>query len=930
MTSASVLDSAGYQFTQAPLFTFRNIITGILVFVLLHVTGKVVYNLYLSPLAGYPGPKLWALSRLLWNYFNMKGRISWKIRELHDQYGPVVRIAPDELSYTTSGAWKKIYGQRNPEFVKALDGRGIAPASIGGQRSLMTEHQDRHLRLRRAIDPAFSQRALREQENYFQDHSDNLIEKLYQRCKKEPLDMTTWYNLVAFDIVSDLAFGEPSGCVNNPDQPWIQAILARAKAIVWFQLAVQYGFMDLLNWLTPKYVVESRKKHIAMTEAKLKARVEAKNPGKDFMSYILENDEKLNHLELVMLSSNFIVAGSGTSAGGMSGLTYLLLRNPDKLEKLKREIRGQFKKRSDMTMQAVTSCKYLRACLNEGMRLYPPTPGSLPRFVPGKGEVIEGKWVPGGYAVGVNQLAAGHSEHNFKRAREFHPERWLDEPDSEFQNDDRSAVQPFSYGQRACIGRSGGTCISLLLCIINATLIKPLRYFIKARRLGCGPVPFELTRWPLGIDLVRRGLQADREQRIPDFVTARFESMGRYTWGMSLLGTSNFITAEPRNVQAILATQFGDFIMGTARRTNLKTALGRSIFAVDGKAWHRSREAMRPIFARDNISRLDLLEEHVQTMFQIIESKKQGSMVDDDGRAWSAPVSLATLLPRLTMDSATELFLGHSTHSLKLLLSNQHRGDGQIQHEEDDFGHAFERMLSILGTRMRLRSLYWLYGNKELSQCIQTLHKFVDNAIDAADQSREQRSSKLRYDFLESLRACCSDRAEVREQVLGLLAAGRDTTASLTAWVFYCLVRNPRIYAKLRETILETFGPYSSTVGQSITFEKLKGCSYLQYVLNETLRLHSVVPFNSRCAVRDTVLPTGGGQDGNMPIFVPKGTEVNFSTHVLHRRKDLWGDDADEFVPERWEKKRPGMTWHPGSPVARDAAVSCRLRVAIE
>ena len=121
---------------------------------------KAVYNLYLSPLAGYPGPKLWAISRLPWNRANMKGRISWKIRELHDKYGPVVRIAPDEISYTTSGAWKKIYGQRNPEFVKALDGRGIAPASIGGQRSLMTEHQDRHRRLRRAIDPAFSQRAL--------------------------------------------------------------------------------------------------------------------------------------------------------------------------------------------------------------------------------------------------------------------------------------------------------------------------------------------------------------------------------------------------------------------------------------------------------------------------------------------------------------------------------------------------------------------------------------------------------------------------------------------------------------------------------------------------------------------------------------------------------------------------------------------------
>ncbi|KAJ0161034.1 hypothetical protein CTA2_6903 [Colletotrichum tanaceti] len=72
----------------------------------------------------------------------MSGRITWQIREFQDQYGPVVRIAPNELSYesyTTSTAWKKIYGQRKPEFPKALDGRGIAPPSIGGRKSLTTE-----------------------------------------------------------------------------------------------------------------------------------------------------------------------------------------------------------------------------------------------------------------------------------------------------------------------------------------------------------------------------------------------------------------------------------------------------------------------------------------------------------------------------------------------------------------------------------------------------------------------------------------------------------------------------------------------------------------------------------------------------------------------------------------------------------------------
>lgn len=142
------------------------------------------------------------MTRFPWHYTNLQGRITWRIRELHGQYGPVVRIAPDELSCPWAAAWRKIYGQRKPEFPKALDGRGIAPTSIGGRPSLMTETQENHLRLRRAINPAFSEKALREQEHYLQRHSSKLIDILGEKAKAGPVDMTTWYNLVAFDIVS--------------------------------------------------------------------------------------------------------------------------------------------------------------------------------------------------------------------------------------------------------------------------------------------------------------------------------------------------------------------------------------------------------------------------------------------------------------------------------------------------------------------------------------------------------------------------------------------------------------------------------------------------------------------------------------------------------------------------------------------------------
>lgn len=71
------------------------------------------------------------------------------------------------------------------------------------------------------------------------------------------------------------------------------------------------------------------------------------------------------------------------------------------------------------------------------------------------------------------------------------------------------------------------------------------------------------------------------------------------------------------------------------------------------------------------------------------------------------------------------------------------------------------------------------------------------------------------------------------------------------------------------------------------------------------LRLHPIVPGNARCAVRDTTLPIGGGPDGKSPIFIKAGQIVAYHVYVMQRRKDLYGEDALEFKPERWQYLRP-------------------------
>lgn len=79
----------------------------------------------------------------------------------------------------------------------------------------------------------------------------------------------------------------------------------------------------------------------------------------------------------------------------------------------------------------------------------------------------------------------------------------------------------------------------------------------------------------------------------------------------------------------------------------------------------------------------------------------------------------------------------------------------------------------------------------------------------------------------------------------------------------------------------------------------------------EALRTHPVVPGNSRIAIRDTVIPKGGGPDGDSPVLVKKGTVVLYSPWSMHRDKRWYGEDAEEYKPERWEKLRPGWEYLP-------------------
>ena len=158
----------------------------------------------------------------------------------------------------------------------------------------------------------------------------------------------------------------------------------------------------LLRRFIPQSLVQNQKDHLQLSFSKAQKRLETGNTEReDFMSYILRyNDEKGMSADEIGENANILIlAGSETTATLLSGTTFWLLKNPKMYETLVQEIRSTFSKEEDITSITVTNSKYLLACLNEGLRIYPPSPGGLGRVCPVGGSTIDGYWVSEGVSV---------------------------------------------------------------------------------------------------------------------------------------------------------------------------------------------------------------------------------------------------------------------------------------------------------------------------------------------------------------------------------------------------------------------------------------------------------------------------------------------------------------------------------------------------
>ncbi|KAG9235760.1 cytochrome P450 4F3 omega-hydroxylase [Amylocarpus encephaloides] len=421
---------------------------------------RAIYRITFHPLRAFPGPRLRAISHLPHAIAGVKGRQAFEVRDLHLQYGEVVRVEPDTLSFMTGEAWKDIYGhaaaKNFPKYGYFSIGKGAQP--------LLTANDNDYPRQRAALAHGFSDRAISGQEAGFTRHITEFIEKLDETAKdNKDIDISKWVTFIAFDIVGEFTLGMQFGCVGNSENhPWVDLMVNWMHAVAYALNATAFGvLMPFLMIFADWKNLRGIETHMKLSAEKVRERVKVGDDRSkaDLWTYILhsEGDKSMSLAEMEVNAGFLVSAATTPVADAICGALYLLAKHQDILDKLRKEVESHVKSYKEITMSITAKMPYLLGVLNESMRLYTPTPGIAKRQASRDGAFVSGVFVPGGTVVGVYQLAAFTSANNFTLPDSYIPERWFpalhpDRPKVTL-SDKQDACQPFGYGYKSCLGK---------------------------------------------------------------------------------------------------------------------------------------------------------------------------------------------------------------------------------------------------------------------------------------------------------------------------------------------------------------------------------------------------------------------------------------------------------------------------------------------
>ncbi|KAI0294197.1 cytochrome P450 monooxygenase CYP63 [Russula brevipes] len=447
----------------------------------------------------------------------------------------------------------------------------------------------------------------------------------------------------------------------------------------------------------------------------------------------------------------------------------------------------------------------------------------------------------------------------------------------------------------------------ILVSLAKALVVPPLLATLvlrildrEAARMGAQPITRVRGRWPGNLDIILRLLKSFEGGYVLQAFADLFSEYGCTTLNTRFFWDDQIISMDEKVFRFVAHTGFTHFEKGILWHERIDKLLGTGLFNAEGNQWRTGRQIARPFFTRERISDFHIFEH---------TSIKALNLVAHRAAAY-APIDIQDLLQRFTLDAASLFLWGHALNTLDQPLTQPGRvvlgpkgsapADGGT--EWDVFTNAFESV-AVLITRRGVQGDTWplleLFKDKteEPIQVIMSwLEPLVREALSRKAKRREANGDtkvSTRDDdavFLDYLADRTDDIEHIRYELITFLIASRDTTSSLLTFVMYLLALHPDVCTRLRDEVLDTFGPAGAP-----TYGHLKKMEYLHVVLKETLRLFPSAPLVARTSRDDPlIIPS------TTKLYLPPKTQIMMSSLLAHKRPDLWGPDAEVFRPERW------------------------------
>lgn len=284
--------------------------------------------------------------------------------------------------------------------------------------------------------------------------------------------MSQYASFMIFDVIGEICFGESFQASKIPDNRYFVELLP--KVVKAFNIP---GQMPLLQTLNLASVALSNLKSLRAKQVEFCKRMLGKRLAlgttsgrKDVFHFLLEakdpqTGEGFTNAELMAESTSLLGAGSDTASTALASFFYFLAHHPDVLDRVTKEVRGAFADVEEIVNgPGLKSLTYLRACIDESMRLCPPVPTGLKREVLPGGLLVDGEYFHAGCIMSVPLYVLHHSPEHFEDAFKFDPSRWMvqgaqgtrpcEGVTKEQLANQKAAYAPFSIGPRACIARN--------------------------------------------------------------------------------------------------------------------------------------------------------------------------------------------------------------------------------------------------------------------------------------------------------------------------------------------------------------------------------------------------------------------------------------------------------------------------------------------